>query len=88
MLPIEREPTSPGEILREEFLKPLKITQAQLANKMGVGVQTVNMLINGRRAVTAETAIRLARVLDTSPHFWMNAQVSYDLWHAHQKLAS
>jgi len=63
MLPKNRPPTSPGEILLEEFLKPLGMTQLELSAKMKVPVQRVNTLINGRRAVTPETAILLSRVL-------------------------
>jgi addiction module HigA family antidote len=71
----------------EEFLKPLELTQVALAEKMGVPIQRVNTLINGKRAVTAETAILLARVLGTSPEFWMNLQTGRDLWAAQRKLA-
>jgi antitoxin HigA-1 len=80
MIPKSRQPNHPGEILNEEFLKPLGMTQANLAEKMGVTVQTVNLLVNGRRSVTAETALALAEVFGTSPEFWMNLQTSLDLW--------
>jgi addiction module HigA family antidote len=82
MLPKNRPPTPPGEILLEEFLKPLRMTQVALAERMGVPIQRVNTLVNGKRGVTAETAILLADVLDTTPEFWMNLQVTFDLWHA------
>jgi antitoxin HigA-1 len=88
MLPKNRAPTPPGEVLNEEFLVPLKLTQAELAKRIGVSVQTVNMLINGKRAVTADTALALAREFETSPEFWMNLQVSVDLWHAKQRARS
>lgn len=84
MLPKNRRPTSPGEILLEEFLKPSAMTQVALAEAMGVPIQRVNTLINGKRGVTAETALKLARVLKTSPEFWMNLQVACDLWDAIQ----
>jgi len=84
MLPKNRRPTSPGEILLEEFLKPLAMTQVALAEKMGVPIQRVNTLINGKRGVTAETALKLARVLQMSPEFWMNLQTACDLWDAIQ----
>ena len=87
MLPKNRPPTPPGEILLEEFLKPLGMTQVELANRMGVPIQRVNTLIRGKRAVTAGTAILLARVFKTSPEFWMNLQTQCDLWEAGRRLA-
>jgi addiction module HigA family antidote len=86
MLPKQRPPTRPGEILFEEFLKPTGMTQTTLAAKMGVPIQRVNTLINGKRGVTAETALLLAKIFKTSPQFWMNLQTAYDLWHAQQKM--
>jgi addiction module HigA family antidote len=86
MLPKHRAPTHPGEILLEEFLKPTGMTQTTLAEKMGVLIQRVNTLINGKRDVTAETAILLARTFKTTPQFWMNLQTAWDLWHAQQKM--
>jgi addiction module HigA family antidote len=86
MLPKNRAPTPPGEILLEEFLKPGGMTQMELASRMNVPVQRVNTLINGRRAVTPETAILLSRVFATTPEFWMNLQVRHDLWIAHQRM--
>jgi antitoxin HigA-1 len=86
MIPEQRAPTHPGEILVEEFLGPLGMTQTALAEKMNVSLQRVNTIVAGRRAVTAETAILLARTFDTSPEFWMNLQATYDLWQARQKL--
>ncbi|MBS2032902.1 MAG: HigA family addiction module antidote protein [Deltaproteobacteria bacterium] len=82
MLPKNRPPTHPGEVLNEEFLAPKKMTQAQLASALGVSVQTVNLLVNGKRSITAETALGLARVFKTTPLFWMNLQALFDLWHA------
>lgn len=86
MLPKHRPPTRPGEILLEEFLKPTGMTQTGLAEKMGVPIQRVNTLINGKRGVTAETALLLAQIFKTSPQFWMNLQTAYDLWQAQQKM--
>jgi addiction module HigA family antidote len=86
MIPKNRPPTSPGEILSEEFLMPLSMTQTALAERMGVPVQAVNLLVNGRRAVTAETAIKLSKVFDTSPQFWMNLQTNLDLWSAQKDI--
>jgi len=79
MIPKKRRPTHPGRILLEEFLLPLEMTQLELARKMGVPIQRVNTLINARRDMTAETAILLGRVLNTSSEFWMNLQVACDL---------
>jgi addiction module HigA family antidote len=86
MLPKHRPPTRPGEILLEEFLKPTGMTQTGLAEKMGVPIQRVNTLINGKRGVTAETALLLAKIFKTTPQFWMNLQAAYDLWQAQQKM--
>ncbi len=86
MIPKNRKPTHPGEILLEEFLEPLGISQIELARKMGVPIQRVNTLINGKRDMTAETAILLSRVLKTSSEFWMNLQVAYDLYEAQRAM--
>ncbi len=88
MLPKSRRPTHPGVILLEEFLRPKRLTQMELANRMGVPVQRVNTLINGKRDMTAETAILLSRVLGTSSEFWMNLQVACDLFDAREHLGS
>lgn len=81
-LPTHRSPTSPGEMLREEFLTPLGITQSELASRMGVPVGRVNQILQQKRAVTADTAVRLSRVLGMSPEFWIGLQTDWDLWHA------
>jgi antitoxin HigA-1 len=86
MIPKHRKPSHPGEILLEEFLLPLKMNQVELARRMGVPIQLVNTLINGKRNMTAETALLLARVLKTSPEFWMNLQVATDLYKASRQL--
>jgi addiction module HigA family antidote len=85
-LPTHRSPTPPGEILLEEWLKPAKLTQLALAKKMGVDLQLINGIINGRRSVTAKTALLLARALKTSPELWLNAQMAVDLWRAKAEL--
>lgn len=85
MLPKHRPPTLPGEILLEEFLKPKGITQTALASRMGVPIQRVNTLINGKRAVTADTALLLSEALGTSAEFWLNLQQSCDLYAAGQR---
>jgi len=86
MMPKNRKPTHPGEILIEEFLKPMELSQLELARRMGVPIQRVNTLINGKRDMTAETAILLSRVLKTSSEFWMNLQVACDLYQAQRSL--
>ena len=86
MLPKNRPPTHPGEVLLEEYLKPLGMTQTKLAKKLGVPVQRVNQLINGKRGITAETAVLLARTLKGDPQFWMDLQSQYDLWFAMRAL--
>jgi antitoxin HigA-1 len=82
MLMTKRKPASVGEILVEEFMKPLGLTQGALADAMGVPRKHVNELCNDRRRVTATTALILARVFDTSPDFWLNVQRRTDLWNA------
>ena len=88
MRPKARKPTHPGEVLLEEFLKPKKLTQLELAGKMGIPIQRINTLINEKRDMTPETAILLSRILGTTPQFWMNLQVNYDLYFAELKLKS
>jgi addiction module HigA family antidote len=87
MIPKHRKPTHPGEILLQEFLEPMNLSQVELAHRMGVPVQRVNTLINGKRDMTAETAILLSRALKTTPEFWMNLQDAYDLYEAQEQLA-
>ncbi len=82
MLTTKRKPASAGEILIEEFMKPMGLTQAALAGAMGVQRKHVNELCNERRAVTAATALILARVFGNSPDFWLNAQRRSELWEA------
>ncbi len=81
-VPTHRPPTHPGEMLLEEFLEPLQITQTELAERIEVPFQRVNSLVNGRRALTPDTALRLSRVFGTTPGFWMNHQLRWDLYHA------
>jgi addiction module HigA family antidote len=85
MIPKNRAPTSPGEILLEEFLTPMGITQTALAEKMSVPLQRVNTLINGKRAVSADTALLLSEIFGTSPEFWMNLQTARDLYDARRR---
>ncbi len=88
MLPENRKPTHPGVILLEEFLKPKRMTQMELARRMKVPVQRINTLISGKRNVSPETAILLSRVFDTTPAFWMNLQTNHDLYLAESKMKS
>lgn len=82
MLMTKRKPASVGEILVEEFMKPLGLTQGALAEAMGVSRKQVNELCNNRRTVTAPTALILARVFNNSPDFWLNVQRRRELWEA------
>jgi antitoxin HigA-1 len=82
MLTTKRKPVGIGEILIEEFMQPMGLTQAALAEAMGVARKHVNELCNGRRSVTAPTALILARVFGNSPEFWLNVQRRSDLWEA------
>jgi len=88
MLPTNRPPTHPGDILFAEFLEPMGISQQALADQLGVPIQRINTLVNGKRGVTPETAILLARFFETSPEFWMNLQTQHDLWMARRALAA
>jgi antitoxin HigA-1 len=72
-------PVHPGEVLLEEFLKPLGLSQNRLALNIGVPPRRVNEIVLGKRRVTAETALRLARYFDTTPQFWLGLQADYDL---------
>jgi antitoxin HigA-1 len=87
MIPKYRPPTHPGEMLLEEFLKPMDLTQVAAAEKMGISLNRLNELINCKRGGTADTALRLAKLLKTTPEFWMNLQTQWDLFHARRELA-
>lgn len=82
----QRKPTSPGEILKEEFMIPLGLTQKQLADHIGYDIKVINRVINGRSAVTASLALKLAAALNTTPEFWMNAQKAIDIYQATQEV--
>ena len=79
-IPKERAPTQPGEMLLEEFLKPLGMTQTELATRIRVPYVRVNEIVNGKQRITTSTALRLAKVFDTSPEFWLNGQLALDLY--------
>lgn len=83
-VPTDRPPTHPGQMLLEEFLEPLEMTQTELAERIDVPFQRVNGLVNGRRGLTPDTALRLSKVFGTSAGFWMNHQLRWDLYHAQQ----
>ena len=79
MLPKNRIPTHPGEILLEEFLNPLGVSQKRFAEHIGVPIQRVNEIVRGRRGVSSESAWLFAEALGTTPEFWMNLQALHDL---------
>jgi len=72
-------PLHPGELLLEEFLKPMNISQNQLGRALGVSPRRINEIIHGKRSITADTALRLARYFGNSPQFWLGLQMDYDL---------
>lgn len=79
MIPTHRTPTHPGEVLREEFLEPLGITQVAFAEHLGVPIQRINEICREKRGITPETAWLFAQALGTTPEFWINLQTTYDL---------
>ena len=83
-IPKNRIPTHPGEMLLEEFLNPMGITQRDLADNIHVPYQRVNDIVNGRRGITPSTALRLAKFFNMSADFWMNVQLRWDLYFAQQ----
>ena len=83
-VPTHREPTHPGEMLLEEFLAPMGITQKELANSIHVPYQRINEIINKKRGITPSTALRLAKFFAMSEDFWMNVQLRWDLFKAKQ----
>ncbi|HAR33896.1 MAG TPA: addiction module antidote protein, HigA family [Desulfobacter sp.] len=82
MLITKRQPVSVGEIIKEEYLAQMQITQEQLATAMGVSRKTVNEICNGRRTITVDSALLLAKVFENTPDFWLNMQRRSDLWAA------
>jgi addiction module HigA family antidote len=81
-VPTHRTPTHPGEMLREEFLVPMGLTQRELAKAIHVPYQRINEIVNGRRGITPSTALRLAKFFGVSADFWMNLQLRWDLYFA------
>ncbi len=82
----KRKPTGPGEILQEEYLRPLGLTQKQLAEHLGCDVKVINRIVNGRTSLTPEMALKLGAAFQTSPEFWLNAQKAVDLYRASEAL--
>lgn len=87
-IPTHRAPTHPGEMLLEEFLKPLGLTQTELAERLGVSYPRVNELVHGKRDMTPDTALRLERLLGVEAQFWLNLQLAWDLYHATHSAAA
>jgi addiction module HigA family antidote len=76
----KRKPTPPGEILLEEFLKPLGVSQTQLAEHIGCDYKVINRIVNNHSSISPDIAIRLGMALHTTPDFWLNAQIAQDIW--------
>jgi addiction module HigA family antidote len=85
---VKLAPVHPGEVLLEDFLKPMDLTANRLAIEIHVAATRIGEIIHGRRSITAETAIRLARYLGTTPEFWLRLQTRYDLEEAEDKIAT
>ncbi len=81
-IPTHGPPTHPGKMLLEEFLKPMKLSQVELAKRIGVSFPRVNELIHGKRGMTPDTALRLERLFGMEAQFWLNLQLAWDLYHA------
>jgi addiction module HigA family antidote len=88
MLPKKRSPTHPGEMLLKEFLEPLGVSQATFAKHLGWTYARLNEIVNGKRGVTANSALAFAEALKMEPHFWMNLQRDWELWHEMQNRES
>ena len=85
MLPKNRQPTHPGEILRYEYLEELNMTQQQLADSIGITRVRINEIILGKRSITPDTAFRLAKFFNTTPEFWIGLQTNFDMWNTLHK---
>jgi addiction module HigA family antidote len=79
---MDRKPTHPGVIIKEDYLKPLSLTITELSATLGVSRKTLSKIINQRGSITPDMALRLSRAFDTTPLFWLNLQKNYDLWQA------
>ena len=82
---MQRKPTHPGQILKEDYLEPLGVSITELSKVLGISRKTLSKIINERGSVTPEMALKLSRAFDTSPEFWINLQRNYDLWVAANK---
>ncbi|MDP1857703.1 MAG: HigA family addiction module antitoxin [Gemmatimonadaceae bacterium] len=87
-IPTNRPPTHPGEMLLEEFLKPLGLSQTELAERIGVSYPRINELVHGKRGMSPDTALRLERLLGVEAQFWLNLQLAWDLYHAQHSSAA
>ena len=85
MLPTNRAPIHPGEMLLEEFIKPMGMTQKEFASNLDWTYAKLNEIVHAKRGITPETALALSDALDIEPEFWLNLQRNWDLWHAKQK---
>jgi len=85
MLPENRQPTHPGEILRYEYLEELNMTQQKLSDAIGITRVRINEIVLGKRSITPDTAFRLAKFFNTTPEFWIRLQTNYDMWNTLQK---
>ena len=81
-IPTHAPPTHPGEVLLEDFLKPLELSQTELAARIDISVNRVNEIVNGKRGVTPDTALRLGKLFGMNPQFWLNLQLAWDLYEA------
>ena len=81
-MPTNRSPIHPGEILLEEFMKPYGMTQTEIAKRIGVSRKHISEIVNGRKGISTDIALRLSRLFGTSPELWLNGQLAWDVWHA------
>ena len=81
-MPTNRPPIHPGEILLEEFLKPYGMTQTEIARRIGVSRKHISEVVNGRKGISTDMALRLSRLFGTSPELWLNGQIACDVWNA------
>jgi len=79
---MKRQPTHPGKIIKEDYLKPLSLTITEMATTLGISRKTLSKILNERGTVTPDMALRLSRAFDTTPDLWLNLQKNYDLWQA------
>ena len=81
-IPTNRPPIHPGEILREEFMKPYGMTQKEIARRIGVSRKHISEIVNRRKGISTDIALRLSRLFGTSPELWLNGQIAWDVWYA------